>query len=177
MSTRDLWRERLTPRPWMFLIPAGVGAMAGVAMTRITSTSGSWLTGVVIALLCAAGVMLSRGTVAVSPDGVRAGRATLPTQHVGRVAPLDADETRRVRGPMADPRAWLYLRPLSTSTSVVIQVVDPEDPHPYWLVSTKDPEGLCDALVAARESSGPPEPEDRVETEASDRIHDQKDSS
>jgi hypothetical protein len=48
----------------------------------------------------------------------------------------------------ADARAFLLLRPY-LKRSVRIEVTDPEDPAPYWLVSTRRPEELAGALVAA----------------------------
>jgi hypothetical protein len=62
--------------------------------------------------------------------------------------PLDREATRLLAGRDADARAFLLLRPY-LKRSVRIEVTDPEDPAPYWLVSTRRPEELAGALVAA----------------------------
>ncbi|HET8971301.1 MAG TPA: DUF3093 domain-containing protein, partial [Candidatus Nanopelagicales bacterium] len=67
---------------------------------------------------------------------LRAGRARLPREHVGRVRVLDADTARRLRGVDADPRAYLCVRSWVPG-AVLVEVTDPADPHPYWLVSTR----------------------------------------
>jgi hypothetical protein len=54
-----------------------------------------------------------------------------------------------VRGPLAEPRAYVATKPW-LSGSVRVQVEDPEDDTPYWLVGTRDPARLTAALQAAR---------------------------
>ena len=62
-------------------------------------------------------------------------------------------QTRRVAGRDADVRAYLLLRPY-VQRAVRIEVVDPADPTPYWLVSTRHPERLAQALVRAGAAQG-----------------------
>ena len=81
-------------------------------------------------------------------DGVfRAGRARIEVRWLAEPRPLDAEETWRAAGPGADARAWLVLRPYLRE-SVMVQVVDPADPVPYWLVSTRRPGQLAASLDA-----------------------------
>ncbi len=54
-------------------------------------------------------------------------------------------EARHERGPGAHGLAWLSLRPWIDPV-VKIEVADPEDRTPYWLVSSKNPEALIAAL-------------------------------
>ena len=77
----------------------------------------------------------------------RAGRARIEVSWLAEPRLLDAEETWRATGPGADARAWLVLRPY-VRESVMVQVVDPADPAPYWLVSTRRPAELTAALVA-----------------------------
>ena len=58
------------------------------------------------------------------------------------MAPLDADATRRAAGVDADARAFLLLRPY-LKRSVRVEITDPADPAPYWLVSTRHPDELA----------------------------------
>ena len=97
--------------------------------------------------------LLSTAPLVVIDDTVfRAGRARLPLRFVGRIAPLDAAQTREARGPVADPAAYLCIRGW-VSRSVLVEVEDPDDPHPYWLVSTRAGHDLARVLAAARDSS------------------------
>jgi hypothetical protein len=50
-------------------------------------------------------------------------------------------EATRERGVSLDARAWLVIRPWIDPV-VKITISDPQDPTPYWLVSSKNPEAL-----------------------------------
>jgi hypothetical protein len=52
----------------------------------------------------------------------------------------------------ADARAHLVLRPY-IKTAVEITLDDPDDPVPYWLVSTRRPQQLAAALREAASST------------------------
>ena len=87
-------------------------------------------------------------------DGVfEAGRARIPVHLLAAPELLDAAGTRRVAGVDADARAYLLIRPYITQ-SVRVQVTDPADPTPYWLVSTRHPRTLVAELSAAIGVSG-----------------------
>ncbi len=85
--------------------------------------------------------------VQVTDRSLRAGRAQIAVSWLADPRPLDAEETWRAAGPGADARAWLVLRPY-LSGSVMVQVTDPDDPVPYWLVSSRRPGRLAAALRA-----------------------------
>jgi hypothetical protein len=89
--------------------------------------------------------------VCIDGDTFRAGRAHIPATYVGTATPLDADQTRRVAGVEADARAYLVLRPY-LKRAVRVEITDPADPAPYWLVSTRRPEELAKALTALAQS-------------------------
>lgn len=74
-----------------------------------------------------------------------AGSAQIAITHLGTAEPLDRDATRRVHGVEANARAFLLTRPY-ISRSVQVQIEDPSDPTPYWLISTRHPRQLAAAL-------------------------------
>ena len=90
--------------------------------------------------------------VVVTDRTFRAGRAQVPVSLLADPRALDAAETWQAAGPGADARAYLLLRPY-TRESVMVQLVDPADPTPYWLVSTRRPARLAAALTAASTAS------------------------
>lgn len=98
------------------------------------------------------GLTLSRygsARVATDPDGFAAGRALLPYRYVGGIEALDEGETRRVLGVDADARAYLLVR-VYCKGAVKVEVTDPADPVPYWLVSTRHPNALAASLALRR---------------------------
>ncbi len=105
-----------------------------------------------VAALLILGGLLAYGSAAVrlDADGLIAGRALLPYWAMGEVTALDAEETRRLLGPEADRRAFHIVRGY-VPTAVSVEITDPADPTPYWLVSTRRPESLARALEEARQ--------------------------
>jgi hypothetical protein len=86
--------------------------------------------------------------VVVTDRLFRAGRAQIPVSLLAEPRALSGEETWQAAGPGADARAYLLLRPYARE-SVMVQLRDPADPTPYWLVSTRRPTQLAAALAAA----------------------------
>lgn len=151
MSDSGAYRERLRVRPLWWVLAAGLVASVWLAYDVPYGPAVSLPVGLGLLALAAAGLVLyGKALVAVGPDGFTAGRATLPTWAIGEVSALDAEATRAARGRDADPRAYLLIRGYVPG-AVRVEVDDPDDPVPYWLVSTRHPERLATALRAARE--------------------------
>jgi len=74
-------------------------------------------------------------------------------RHLGEVSALDAESLRQLAGREADARAYLLLRPY-LSHGVRLDVADPADPAPYWLVGSRHPVQLVAAIEAARVPPG-----------------------
>ena len=125
---------------WLALVVALPGAAAWVC------------SGIALALLVALLLSFGSARVSVEPGWFRAGRARIEAAHLGAVAALDAEQTRRVAGPEADARAYLLLRPY-LKRAVKVEITDPADPAPYWLVSSRHPDELARAVRALTDSS------------------------
>jgi hypothetical protein len=144
------YRERLFAPVLWWLIAAVMVASLGLAYAVATPgwvalTVTAVAAGVAVLVLVAYGSAL----VTVDADGLRAGRAVLPMDACGALTVLSASEFRDLRGPGADARAYLLLRPYVT-TAVRIDVADVTDPTPYWLVCTRHPEQLDAAITEWR---------------------------
>jgi hypothetical protein len=125
---------------WLALVVALPGPAAWVC------------SGIALALLAALLLSYGGARVSVADGWFRAGRARIEGVHLGRVSALDPEETRRVAGPEADARAYLLLRPY-LKRAVRVEIADPDDPAPYWLVSSRRPEELARAVQALSDSS------------------------
>ena len=110
-------------------------------------------TGVVVVVWTALFVSYGAARISVRDGTLTAGPARIPVAQLGEVAPLDAESTRLLAGREADARAYLLLRPYLRG-SVRVDVVDPADPTPYWLLATRHPDRLAAALAAARAGHG-----------------------
>lgn len=152
MVVMSEYRERLWPSPWIIAIaalaiPASLLTFAAIDLV-VGAITGIALFGAVIAL-----ATLSAPTIEVGDGMVRAGRARVPLEFVGEIDLAKGVEARHARGPGLDARAYLVIRG-DIDPVVRIEIVDTEDPTPYWLVSTRRPEALKAALDAARAQSG-----------------------
>lgn len=86
--------------------------------------------------------------IAVEPTGLRVGRHLLEWAYVADAQALSPEESRERLGPKADVRAFLVTR-FYIRRVVEVTLDDPADPHPYWLVSSRHPEELADAIRKA----------------------------
>jgi len=122
---------------WLALVVALPGPVAW--------TASAVLFGAVYGILA----WLGSASVEVRDGVLHAGPATIPLARIGAVEALDKDATRRVHGVEADARAFLVTRPY-IKRSVKVVVDDPDDPTPYWLVSSRHPRRLAAALTGSR---------------------------
>jgi len=130
--------------------------LASVLLAFLVATP-AWVAFAVTGALSAVAVavLLAYGAarVVVEDRTFRAGRARIPVHLLGTPVALDAQASRLLAGMDADARAYLLLRPY-VKKSVQVPVADPADPTPYWLVSTRHPERLAQALVRAGAAQG-----------------------
>ena len=143
-----IYRERLWPSPWVFLTTALVIPAALLVFLPINQTVGV-ISAAVLYAGCVVLLIVASPVIEVTADDFVAGRARLPLEHAGRATPYRLDEATLERGQRLDARAWLLLRGW-VSPVVKVELDDPQDPTPYWLVSTRRPERLVEALAQAR---------------------------
>lgn len=111
------------------------------------------IAGVVTAIGIAA-ALLWYGRVEVRADaaGLHAGAALLEWPYTGEVRVHDRAATRERLGAGADHAAWLLVRGFIPG-SIEVAIADPDDPHPYWLISSRDPARLAQAIEDQRRIS------------------------
>ena len=142
------WRERLWPSWW--LVPVVLLLGTGFGLVAAPFGGAVVITVAVLATLALAAMLLATtATVAVEGGRFVAGRARIPLALLGDPQALDADAMRAARGPELDARAYLCLRGWIAG-GVRVPVLDPQDPAPYWLVSSRRPGELAEAVRRAR---------------------------
>lgn len=83
--------------------------------------------------------------ITVTDDELLVARARIERKFLGKMQPLSVAEMQHLRGAGINPYAFMALR-FWIKTGVKIEITDPRDPTPYWLISTKQPEKLIAAL-------------------------------
>ena len=151
------YAERLLPPWWVWAFVVVVLLLVPVILLALVPPLVALLAG--LALLGATAWALVRyaGRVEVSGAELRAGRAHIPVGLLGRPVPLDPEQAGRRLGLDLDARAHHFVRGW-VRTGLVVDVTDPEDPTPYWYVSTRRPRELARAIEQARTATPPAEP-------------------
>lgn len=127
------------------MIPASALVFAPLSWTL------GFVLGFVLYAACVVLYVVAGVPVEVTADSFRAGRARIAVQYIaGATAFTGADATAE-RGPGLDARAFLLLRG-GVDGIVRIDLDDPADPTPYWLVSTRNPDLLVSKLIGAVDS-------------------------
>lgn len=153
-----MWREQLrAPAPWWLLGAAMVATVVWIVWV-VEPGRAAVLSGLVAAVGVGAALLRFGSTVVAvypGPGGglLAAGRGRLPLEVVADVSALDAGELRRQSGVDADARAFLVLPPF-VPTGVRIDLADPQDPTPYWLVASRAPHELAAAISGLRSRPG-----------------------
>jgi Protein of unknown function (DUF3093) len=147
------YTERLWPSVGVWLVVLMVAASGGLVVVKVAS---GWVSGAV-ALACVAaatwGLVRSSAAIVVTGDELVAGRARIPVKLLGEVHVLDRTDFAALRGPRADMRAYLCQRGW-IPRGVRVGIADPQDPTPYWLLSSRHPTELAAALERARGERG-----------------------
>jgi hypothetical protein len=104
---------------------------------------------VLLGVPAAALLVWGNSTIVVSDGELKAGQATMPLAQAGQVQALDEAQTRQMRGPMADPAAYMLMRPY-LRYSVYVAVTGDNAARPYWLIGTRNPETLASAIDRSR---------------------------
>jgi hypothetical protein len=144
----SLYREKLWPTPWLFLSTALVIPASLLVFLPINPD-----VGVVVAITlyaaCVGALIVGSPVLEVTETEFRAGRARLPLEIAGSATAHRGSEAQLERGQRLDARAWLLIRGW-ISPVVKIDVLDDADPAPYWLVSTRQPDAVIEAIKRAK---------------------------
>ena len=142
------YRERLWPAPWLFFATALVIPASLLVFVPIDLVVGA-VVAVVLYAGCCIGLLLASPVIQITEGDFVAGKARLPREFIGDAMAFTGDEAVLERGQRLDARAWLLLRGW-VAPVVRVDVLDQDDPTPYWLVSTRNPSALVEALGSAR---------------------------
>jgi hypothetical protein len=81
----------------------------------------------------------------VSRTELTVGRVSIQRKLIGDPEVITKSQIFAERGTKLDPAAHKVFQG-TVQTAIKIPITDPEDPTPYWLVSTRNPVKLADAL-------------------------------
>jgi hypothetical protein len=146
---RDYREQLRAPMSW-WLIGLLCVAIFGTTLWAGFSLRAAIGVYLVLGAGCVAALLLwGSATIEVAGGTLRAGSASLSLSQAGEVAALDEAQSRALRGPRADPAAYLLIRPY-LKRAVYVQVIGQFAARPYWLIGTRRPAELAAAIERSR---------------------------
>jgi len=155
MTTSTSYDERLgVPLRWWALATMFLASVLLAFLVALPPAVAFGAVSVFVAGVIALFLGYGAAEVAVRDGEFVAGSARIPVGFLTDPTPLDSDATKRIIGVDANARAFLLVRPY-LRRAVKVTVIDPADPTPYWVVSTRHPRTLAATLAEAIAAAGP----------------------
>lgn len=149
-NTDDLtYRERVLPSiasliPVLFVLPT-----AYLTLLPFSAQAGL-VVGASITLAILASIWFAAPVVELGTDGFAVGDALLPLKFIGGAQAVPAEKSFEERGVNLSPGAYVRFQ-MSVKTHVKIFIDDNNDPTPYWLIATRDPNRVVEVLTALKQ--------------------------
>lgn len=147
-TSAQAYRERLIPGPGMFVALLLLVPAVALVFTPINAPLAIPMGGIIY-VVAATTLVLLAPTIRIVGDRLVAGHAEIPVGQLGEIELLGKEALRAAIGPGLDARSYLLVRGWVTR-GVRIENIDPSDPAPYWILTTRHPQRLADAIRAAR---------------------------
>jgi len=148
-SAQLYYRETLRAPWWWYLVAVAIAVLLGAEFHIAGLALTDWIPYSVL-LPLAVGIVwwMGHSSLELTDGELRIRGAHLPLRFVSGAVALDGPTLRRVVGREGDPAAFISIRPW-IGPGVQFWVDDPEDPTPYWIVSSRRPERVVELLRSA----------------------------
>ncbi|WES65405.1 DUF3093 domain-containing protein [Microbacter sp. GSS18] len=148
VDTAEPYRERLSPSLWVLAAAGGAAPMVALVFAPVDTTL-ALVVGALAGVALIALLVLASPVLDVSDGRLRAGRARIDVTLLGAPQVLSDEAARLARGQDLDPRCWHVIRG-GIDGIVTIPVLDPDDPAPAWVLSSRTPDRLAAAVRRAQ---------------------------
>jgi hypothetical protein len=143
------YREQLRTPWWWYLVALFVASLLSAEFHMGGLPLTDWIPWSTLLPLSVLFVWwLGRSRVEIRDGELRVRGAHLPLEVVSGVVALDSATLRRVVGREGDPAAFVSIRPW-VGPGAQLWLDDPDDPAPYWVVSTRHPQQLVALIRSA----------------------------
>jgi len=138
------YREVMRPASWLYvatilIIPAIILVLAPINM----------LFGIILSIVVYVAIVIvmvvKSPSIELTETTLRVGKANIARSQLGAASAFSGSHAIEQRGTKLDGRAWLMFTGW-VDPVVRIDIADPLDPVPYWLISTRHPEEFVSAL-------------------------------
>jgi hypothetical protein len=141
-----LYRESLRTPIWWYAVALIVAALLAGEFHISGLQLTDWLSfGILLPLSLVLVWAFGRGRLEIARGELWVRGAHIPLKEITGAVALNAETLRRVVGREGDPAAYIAIRPWIGS-GVQLWLDDPEDPTPYWIVSSRHPQQVVDVV-------------------------------
>lgn len=145
-SRKPLYQERVVPGVGLFL-----ATLALLPAIALVSEPFDLSVGILLGSFAVAATWFSliywAPKIIVTETQFLVGSAQVPRSLLGEIAEIPKEEIFQERGPRLDPKAFTSFQS-SVKTAIKVGIRDKNDPTPYWLISTRNPERLKSVLAS-----------------------------
>lgn len=143
----DLYHEHILPSVWVWLLAPLTAAFVAVMFIPVNVPI-ALAAGLIVLILVVVFLWRMSPRINVTGEYFIVDRARLPRTVIAAVLPLTGDELEEALSFRLDARAYLRVRGWAKG-AVRIDLNDPDDPTPYWIISTRSPDELAKCLRQA----------------------------
>jgi hypothetical protein len=143
-SEAIVYQERVRPNFGTFLATAALIPAITLVSEPFDFRIGLIIGSVLVLAIWWAMFFLSP-VIRVREKSLSVGVVSIPRSLLGRIEVIAKDQIFQERGPKLEPAAFKVFQG-TVKTAVKIEISDPSDPTPYWIISTRKPIQLASAL-------------------------------
>ena len=141
LPATDLYKERVLPTVYFYIasitLPLSLFLVA-LPFSEVVSISLA-LASIPLVLVLS---WLGSPLIALNEQTLSIGQASIETKYLGKAEVVSAQEAFLERGVKLDSRAFTKFQ-IGVKQLVKIEIQDKQDPTPYWLIATRNPEFLA----------------------------------
>jgi hypothetical protein len=144
-----VYTERLWHSAGMWFVALVMTVSLGIAYGSAYGTNLGVIVGGVASAAMVFSLLRNTPTIRIDELIFQVGRARMPLSYIGKVQILDETQSRRARSTHAHKDAYFQLRG-GVKQTLIVEITDESDPHPYWQISSRQPEELATKLNQAK---------------------------
>jgi hypothetical protein len=141
LPATDLYKERVLPTVYFYIasitLPLSLFLVA-LPFSEVVSIS------LALASIPAVLVLSWLGSplISLEKETLSIGQASIETKYLGKAEVVSPENAFQERGAKLDSRAFTKFQ-IGVKQLVKIEIQDKQDPTPYWLIATRNPEVLA----------------------------------
>jgi hypothetical protein len=141
-----VYRERVRPNLGTFIAVATL-----LPAVTLVSEPFDYRIGLAVGLILVISIWVAlfflAPVIQVGSSHLTVARAKIPRNLLGNIEEIANDQIFSERGPKLEPAAYKVFQG-TVKTAIKISLNDPNDPTPYWIISTRKPAKLAEVLRA-----------------------------